>query len=165
MVKGGAGKFFSHWGKKVHTNCVDPSRLKNLLDSNILNYSNPNWLKIKFLRLSWAKVLMKNITKHNSLRQYFHSLCEPASASVEWASCNTPCRIKQAAPTLKLALQTAAGSLEPHPSASLHTKIQPPSSGVVRVKQKAKKGVKKVNIYEQIRWTMRCQFNIKKDQI
>lgn len=47
-------------------------------------------------------------------------------------------------------------------------KIQPPSSGVVRGKQKAKKGVKKkekkkkVNIYEQIRWTMRCQFNIKK---
>lgn len=66
----------------------------------------------------------------------------------------------------KPALQSAAGRPEPHPGASLRAKIQPPSSGVVREKQTAKKEKgREVKIHEPVRWTMRCRFNTEKDEM
>lgn len=110
---------------------------------------------------------MRNIAEPESAQQYFRSLCEPASVSVEWTSCSAPCRVKQAAPTL----ETSSSKCSRKTGASLRCFAVCKNTTTIKWRGEGKadsekgEGERGQDIHKPVRWTMRCRFNTEKDEM
>lgn len=121
--RGGTGKVFIHWGKKVHTNSSDSS---GFLERDMLNYVKSNRWIASFLSSSWA--LMKNKLNKNVLSVISRACVNlPVWGGGVWSELHAaPHAEKSKQPqrsSLKPALQTGSRKSGHHSSASpKHTK-------------------------------------------